>query len=471
MFVCGPLLTCRHSLHPPIDENHKIIVAQDKKTKGKEKPRFLRAPKGMHDVLPSEQPYWERIEKVAYDLAEFYGFGRIETPILEFVDLFKRTAGEETDLVQKEMFVLHTKGRSDLALRPEGTAPIARAYLEHNLGRITQPQKLFYLGPMFRHESPQLGRYRQFTQVGFEIMGGPNDPIYDAQTILLFERLLEALRIKSIVLKINSIGCRVCRPLYKRQLQIYYRNHQRELCPDCERRLKTNPLRLLDCKNESCQKLKERAPNFFDKLCTICSRHLKAVLEYLDELQISYSLSNELVRGLDYYNRTVFEFYVEGPGAGIGALPGGGRYDYLMEMLGGRLTPAVGGAVSFERLIAVMKLQEVKLPAKNGKKVFVAHVGELAKKKSIKLIEELRASGISVHEALAKESLKAQLKTADRERIILALIFGQKEIYEENIIIRDLRTGLQEAVSLTKLVPEIKKRLKQDSAHIVHNHE
>lgn len=422
----------------------------------------MRAPKGMHDVLPIDQPYWERMGKTVRDLAQTYGFNRIDTPILEFVELFKRTAGEETDLVQKEMFLVPSKSGT-LALRPEGTASVARAYLEHNLGRQQQPQKLFYEGPMFRHENPQLGRYRQFTHIGFEIIGGPNDPLADAQIILIFQRLLEALRIKNIVLKMNSIGCRVCQPLYKRQLQNYYKHHEEELCVDCERRLKTNPLRLLDCKVPSCQPFKEKAPNFLDKICVVCSRHLKGVFEYLDELGIPYLLSNTLVRGLDYYSRTVFEFSVEGPGAELGALPAGGRYDYLLELLGGRLTPAVGGAASVERLIGAMKMQDVKLPTRTVRKVFFAHVGELAKKKSLTLIEELRSSGIPVIEALVRDSLKAQLKLADREGATLALIYGQKEIYEKAVIIRDLQTGLQESVPSDRMVAEIKKRWHQNN--------
>jgi histidyl-tRNA synthetase len=358
------------------------------------------------------------------------------------------------------MYVLKTKGGSLLALRPENTAGIARAYIEHHLSRMSQPQKLYYEGPFFRHDNPQAGRFRQFHQVGFEILGGTNDPIYDAQVILIAQRLLEELKIKNINLKINSIGCKVCRPLYKRQLQNYYKNHEKGLCPDCTRRFKTNILRLLDCKKESCGELKSGAPNILDKLCVSCSNHLKAVLEYLDELSISYNLDNQLVRGLDYYNRTVFEFFVEGPGAEAGALPAGGRYDYLIEMLGGRLTPAVGFACGIERLIYAMKAQQVKLPARLQKKVFLIHVGELAKKKSFSLIERLRAAGILVKEALGRQSLKAQLKAADREGADLALILGQKEIFEDNIIIRDLKNSLQEIVPLSKIVEEIKKRLK-----------
>lgn len=411
----------------------------------------------MHDVLPSEQPYWERIESVASELARLYHFQKIDTPILEQADLFTRASGEGTDVAEKEMYTLKTKGGEILALRPEFTAAVVRSYLEHSLSRSGQPQKLYQFGPLFRHDKPQLGRLRQFTQIGFEMMGGPNDPIHDAQIILIAAHLLEELKIKDIVLKINSIGCRVCRPVYKKQLQNYYRNHEKELCGDCVRRLKINPLRLLDCKNPDCEKLKAKAPNFLDKLCVNCSHHLKGVLEYLDELKISYVIDNNLVRGFDYYTKTVFEIFADGPGNEVGALPGGGRYDYLIELLGGYLTPAVGFACGVERLIAVMKAKNIELPRRSTKRVFVVHAGENAKKKALGLIKVLHGAGIPISEALSKESLKAQLKAADKDKSMLALILGQKEIYENSVILRDLRTGLQESVSLDRIVDEIKK--------------
>jgi len=429
-----------------------------KKISGVEASGF-QAPKGMRDVLPQDQPWWEKIEKVVKDLAEFYNFQKIETPILEQASLFQRTVGDDTDIVQKEMYSFKTKGGDFLALRPEGTAGIVRAYIEHGLGSIGQPQKLFYLGQFFRHENPQAGRLRQFHQAGFEIIGSVNDSIYDAQVIMVFDRLLSALKIKGVVLKINSIGCKICRPNYKRQLVNYYKRYERELCESCQRRLKTNPLRLLDCKNETCVLFKEKAPNFFDKICANCGRHLRAVLGYLDEVKISYNLDNLLVRGLDYYNQTVFEFFAEGSKAG--ALSAGGRYDYLAELIGRKAVPAIGGAVGIERLFAVMKEQDVKLAAKTQKRVFLIHVGELAKKKSLNIIEELRESGILVAEALGKESVSAQLKVANKQGNQLAVIFGQKEIFEGSVILRDLRTGLQEAVILDKMVPEIQKRFKE----------
>jgi len=421
--------------------------------------KHFQAPRGMHDRLPASAPYWDRIESAATDLAREYGFGRIETPVLEYADLYRKTTGEESDIVEKEMYLVRTKGGDTFALRPEYTPGVCRAYLENGMSRLGQPQKLFYFGPVFRHDRPQLGRFRQFTQIGFETIGGQNDPVYDAEIIAIACDLLVALKIKNTTLKVNSVGCRICRPIYKKQLQNYYKNHEKELCPDCVRRLKANPLRLLDCKESACVVLKEKAPNFLDKLCVVCSGHFKSVLEYLDEAKIPYALDNTLVRGLDYYSRTVFEIAADGPEAEIGSMIGGGRYDYLMEMIGGHTTPALGFASGVERLIAVMKARAIEFPARNGRRVFLAHAGEMAKKKAFALIRELRADGLNVVEALAKESLSAQLKVANKEGIGLALILGQKEIYEESVILRDLKNGAQEAVSLTKIVAEIKKRL------------
>ncbi len=430
------------------------------KTEKKEKRDSFQAPRGMHDLMPADEAYWEKIEGVTKSLARAYSFGRLEPPILEFADLYSKTSGEESDVVQKEMYILRTKGGDTLALRPEYTPGICRAYLEHSMGRMGQPQKLYYFGPVFRHDRPQLGRFRQFSQLGFEVIGGVNDPIYDAEIISMFWELLLELKIKNSSLKINSIGCRVCRPIYKKQLQAYYRNHEKELCEDCVKRMKENPLKLFDCKVLQCQPFKEKAPNFLDKLCSMCMAHFKAVLEYMEEIGVTYEIDHHLVRGLDYYNRTVFEIFADGKEAEIGALAGGGRYDYLMEMIGGHLTPALGGAAGVERIIAVMRAREIVPNGRAQKKVFLTHAGDTAKKKAFSLLHDLRKAGISVSESLAKESLNGQLRSADKEGIGLALILGQKEIYEQSIIIRDLRTGLQESVLLEKLVDEIKKRLK-----------
>jgi histidyl-tRNA synthetase len=392
---------------------------------------------------------------------------------LEFAELYNKTSGEESDVVQKEMYTLKTKGGDFLALRPEYTPGIARAYMQNGLSRAAQPQKLIAMGPIFRHERPQLGRARQFTQIDLEVLGGTSDPMYDAEVIAMFYDLVTAIKIKNPTVKLNSIGDRVCRPVYKKQLTAYYKAHEGELCEDCKRRLDANPLRLLDCKEAGCAELKAGAPNFLDKLCAACSNHFKEVLEYLDEIKIPYSLEPHLVRGLDYYSRTVFEIYAEGAEEEIGALAAGGRYDYLMETIGGHVTPAVGGASGVERLIAVMRAREVAeggtggagsrrsadKAAASAKKVFLAHAGNMAKKKAFLLLQNLREKGIAVSESLSKESLAAQLKAANKEGITIALILGQKEIYENSVIIRDLTNGIQEAVSLDKLPEELKRRL------------
>ncbi len=437
----------------------KSLKSSKKKIIKKEKKILFQSPKGMHDILPNDQPYWEKIRKVGREIADFYNFSRIDTPILEMSEIFEHSIGEATDIVEKQMFSLRTKGGDRLALRPEGTAPIIRAYLQHGLSRTGQPLKLYYNGPMFRYEKPQAGRYRQFHQIGFEIIGSDDDPIFDAQTILIAYQLIKELKIKDLTIQINSIGCKNCRPTYQRKLQNYYNKlGPGKICGDCRRRLTTNPLRLLDCKEANCAAVRERAPILLDNLCQSCNNHFKATLEFIDELKLPYNLNNFLVRGLDYYNRTVFEIFAEGIDA---ALASGGRYDYLAEMLGGRKTAAVGSGLGVERLVELMKNKGLAgLPVKSKPKAFLIYIGEQAKKQSLGLIEEFRKSGIKVTESLGRDSLKSQLRIADKEEATLSLILGQKEVFEESIIIRDMRSGAQETVPFGKVVEEVRKRLK-----------
>lgn len=415
---------------------------------------MLQSVKGMRDILPADQPWWDWIREEVGKLADYYNFGRIDTPILEKAELFEKTVGEATDIVEKQMFFVKS-AKDRLVLRPENTAAVARAYIEHGLSRLPQPARLYYIGPMFRHEQPQEGRFRQFHQVGFEMLGGEGDPVYDAQTILIFYRLLERLKITDLNIQINTIGCRTCRPIYRKRLVDYYKS--KGVCRDCRRRLSINPFRLLDCKGEKCEEIKKEAPIILDNICDGCDCHFRTILEYLEQIGLPYVLNNYLARGLDYYNRTVFEIFTKESTA----LVGGGRYDYLVEMLGGPATPAIGGAAGLERWIAVMKSQEIKLPpAKTRPKVFLIHIGNLAKKRGLILLEELRGAGIKTDEALGRASLRAQLKQADRERAKVALIFGQKEAFEDTIIIRDMNTGSQETVPLEKMVNAVKRKLK-----------
>ncbi len=418
--------------------------------------------KGMHDVLPADSLIQDKACKVAKEILDFYNFLPISTPIIESLGLYARTTGESSDIVEKQMFTLKSRGSEQLALRPEFTPGICRAYMEHGMSHMPHPVKLFTVGPLFRYEQPQAGRLRQFHQINAEVFSTENDPIYDAQIILSFYRILEELKIKNVVIDVNSIGDKTCRPNYKKALTAYYKPKEKQLCADCKRRLLVNPLRLLDCKEEQCQPFKENAPTTLDHLCSPCKKHFKEVLEYLDNLALPYTLNNFLVRGLDYYSKTVFEFKIQ-PAEGeehlAFALGGGGRYDYLVEELGGKSTAAVGGALGLERILEVLKHRKLLPAARSKEKVFLIHIGDLAKKKSLCLIETLRQAHIGVIESLGKESLGAQLRAADKAESPLALIFGQKEAYEESIIIRDMKTGAQEMVPLTKLAEMIKRKL------------
>lgn len=418
------------------------------------KKALLQSVKGMRDILPQDQPLWERLRKVTRDLGEEYNCMRIDTPLVEKAELFERGIGMATDVVEKQMYAIKTKEDERLVLRPECTASVARAYIEHGLSHLIQPVKLYYIGPMYRHEQPQEGRQREFYQVGFEIMGGESDPVYDAQIITIAHRFLEEMKLGKLTIHINSIGCKQCRPFYRKKLVDYYKNQP--ACKTCKRRIVINPLRVLDCKEEKCQDIKKGAPAMLDSLCVACRAHFKLTLEYLDELKLPYLLNNYLVRGLDYYSRTVFEITTEGVD---GALAGGGRYDYLLEMMGAKSVPAVGVALGCERIVAALKKHAIVFSARSKPKLFFIHIGDLAKKKSLSLIENLRRNGIHVEESLGKDSLKGQLTAADKKGAAFALIFGQMEAFEESIIIRDLATGVQETVLLAKLVEAVKKRI------------
>lgn len=421
----------------------------------------FQTPTGMHDIFAQEWSYYEKIYGVVKDIAEFYNFQRIETPILENADLFLRGIGFATDIVQKEMFTLKTKGGDFLALRPEGTAPIARAFIQQGMQNLPQPVKLWYFGPFFRLERPQAGRQRQFWQFGFEILGDKSSAL-DAQIIQVFFNILKELKLKEIIIKINSIGDSACRPYYKKLLTSYLKSRSESLCGNCKKRLKQNVLRILDCKEEKCQRIISEAPQMVDHLCEECRTHFKEVLEFLDELNLPYRLETKLVRGLDYYTKTVFEIFEESEkGKEIGALVGGGRYDNLVKLLGGETTPAVGGAAGIERLIALLKERGLRLPKEKKADIFLAQLGPLAKRKALLLLEEFRKNGILVAESLGRDSLKAQLRVADKLQVRYCLILGQKEAVENSIIIRDMLSGKQILIKLDKLIPELKKQIKK----------
>jgi len=426
------------------------------------KPKFQK-PVGMRDILPHEQKYFKEIYNVTEEVADFYGFGKIETPILEDEDLFTKGTGVATDLVQKEMYVLKTKGGDFLALRPEGTPPIVRAYIEHGMSSWPQPVKLYYIGPFFRHERPQAGRYRQFWQFGFEMLG-EKSPIADAQIIQIFYGILSDIGIKNVSVEINSIGDKECRASYRRALVKHLKANASSLCVNCKRKTRENPLRVLDCKEEKCQAVKNNAPQMVDYLCLECKGHFKKVLEYLDEIEIPYILEPHLVRGLDYYTRTVFEFSIpdeDDPGKKAPALGGGGRYDYLVRQLGGRDTPAVGAAFGVDRIVRALKNSGLGAVKSRKDKVFLAQLGDQAKRKSLKLAEEFRKTKISIGESFGRDSLKGQLARASRIGAKYTIIIGQQETLDGTAIIRNMEKGTQETVRMEEVVGNIKKRLRE----------
>jgi len=437
--------------------------------KMKERPQLV---KGMKDILPADQSYWEHIRATIRLITGLYSFERIDTPIVEDVSLFTHGIGKQTDIVEKEMYAFDDQGGQHLALRPEFTAGIARAYIEHGMTVWPQPVKLYAIGPLFRHDKPQEGRYRQHNQVSCEIIGEAK-PAADAQLIFLGYKFLRTLGLTPQV-HVNSIGCLQCRGAFKEQLVDYYRNKRSALCEDCKRRLTKNPLRVLDCKNETCQELKGKAPHVVDSLCELCQAHFMGVLDFLDELDIPYQHNPYLVRGLDYYTRTVFEFYAlkeessdeqeeERKTAPI-ALGGGGRYDNIIEMFGGQSTPAVGMGLGIERIVLAIKAVEnasgVSLvPSKKPIDIFVAQLGEQAKRKAMILFEDLISEGFSVTECFTKDSLKAQLEIANKLGVKLSLILGQQELIDGTIIIRNMEGGEQEVVDRKKLVTILHKKL------------
>jgi len=419
----------------------------------------IQTPRGAHDILPEEQKYWDKVYSIASQVLPSYGFRRIDVPVFEDARLYLRGTGQSTDIVQKEMYTFK-KGDAELfALRPEFTPSIVRAYIEHGMKNQPQPVKLYTTGMLFRHDKPQAGRFRQFHQIDWEIIGDEG-AVSDVQVIQTFISILKKLNLKKYTLYINSIGCPICVPKYKKALVNYYRQHLKDVCPDCNRRFKENPLRLLDCKNSKCEHLVSKAPQTLDFLCDDCHKHFKEVLEFLDDLEIPYQLNPQLVRGLDYYTRTVFEFYEESKeNSSQGALMGGGRYDNMVEMFKGRPTPAVGAAAGIERLINIVRKQDVKVIEREKPKVFLIQLGDMGKKKCLRLFEEFQSKGIKAGEAFSKESIKSQLKVADREGAEWALIMGQREALENTIIIKDMKTGAQETIAVERAVNEIKKRL------------
>ena len=428
----------------------------------KSKTRAVQLLRGMKDTLPDEERYWRFLHDRVASMAQRFGFRRIDTPILESSSLYLRTTGEGSDIVAKEMYVFEDPGGDKVALRPEGTPGVARAYIEHGMMSLPQPVKLFYTGPMFRHDRPQAGRFRQHNQFGFEVIGDPS-PVIDAELIMMLYSFYASINLP-VQIDINSIGCSTCRPKYVKKLTAYLQDHKKLFDADDQRRLLKNPLRILDSKDPNLAEILAAAPQTVDNLCDECKEHFVQVLEYLDEMDVDYNLNARIVRGLDYYSRTTWEVVDKTKGAGQDALGGGGRYDELLHTLGARAkTPAIGFACGMERTITKLRAYDIAVPALPKPDIYIAQLGKEAKKKALKLFMQLNEQGYAVGENFSKDGLKYQLEQADKLAVKYALIIGQREIVDGTVLIRDMENGNQETVDFGKAVSEVIKRLQAQS--------
>jgi histidyl-tRNA synthetase len=402
--------------------------------------------RGFNDVLPDKVKRWHHVEERARTIFELYGFSEIRTPVVEFTEIFARSLGTTSDIVEKEMYTFKDRDGSSITLRPEGTAGVVRAFIEHSMYAQSPITKLYYTGMMFRHERPQKGRYRGFYQIGAELFGS-KEPIADAEIITMLWRFFESIGISDFLrLEISSLGDENCRPSYKQKLVEYFMPRRNKLCPDCQRRLHVNPLRILDCKNENCKEISQHAPVMLDNLCSECREHFESARETLSIIGTPYVLNPRIVRGLDYYTRTVFEVTTDELGA-QNAVGAGGRYDRLVEELEGPSTPAIGFAVGMERIIL---LHEKKFPEGFRKEadVFIAYLGNQAKKESSILAYELRKNGVFTEMDYEDKSLKSQLKRADRLGVKYAIIIGEEELRRGKVKVRDMRKSTEEEMSL-----------------------
>ena len=398
-------------------------------------------PRGTYDILPDQSWKWQKVQSVFREVAAAFGFEEIVTPVFEQSELFERSSGESSDVVQKEMYrFTDRKGRS-LALRPEGTAPVVRSYVENHLEQKSWLTKLYYLGPMFRYDRPQAGRYRQFYQYGIELIGS-NDPYYDAEVIALQDAFLRRLGLTDIRLEINSVGCPDCNKDYEEALQEYFRPHLPELCPDCQKRFDVKPKRLLDCKVASCKMIAAGAPSQFSYLDAKCSEHFGQVCNFLDLLKVHYTINHKIVRGLDYYTNTAFEFVNDALGA-QDTIAGGGRYNGLIAQIGGKETPAIGFAGGFERLLLSLEKAGISLGEGIKPSVFVIAMGEEAVRKAAGITHKIRKSGLCCAFNPVRTKLKNELKAASDAKAPYAIIIGDSELEQGVFILKDLVSGQQ----------------------------
>ncbi len=417
----------------------------------------IKAIRGFNDVLPEEIGKWQFVEKVAGEVFGGFGFSEIRIPILERTELFSRGIGEATDIVEKEMYTFVDRNGNSLTLRPEATASMARAYLEHQMYSFDPVAKLYCVGPMFRYERPQKGRFRQFYQIDAEVFGVGN-PMVDAEVIIMLIHFLGKVGLKNLELQINTLGCRECRPRYREELKKFFAGKSFQLCEDCQRRLNSNPLRIFDCKVESCKEAIADAPKVTDFICEECQKHFDQVKSYLSMAGLTYILNPRMVRGLDYYTRTAFEVVSYGLGA-QNAVTGGGRYDNLFQEIGGLDIPGIGFAIGVERLISLLPKERgfIRYPH-----LFVAAIGEESYKKAYQLINQLHLEGLWAELDYEGKSLKSQMRRADKLKARYALILGEEELKKGRAILRNMMDKSQEEIPIDDLLTALKGKIPRD---------
>ena len=415
----------------------------------------MQALKGTHDILPEEVYKWDYMEGVIRDVCARYGYKEIRTPIIEATELFQRGIGDTTDVVTKEMYTFTDRGNRSVTLRPENTASAVRAYLEHKMYGDQQVHKMFYIGSMFRYDRPQAGRYREFHQFGLEVLGA-SSPLADAEVIAMACEIFHKLGLRDLDLHLNSIGDKNCRPAYRQKLIEFFEGKKDQLCDDCRERLYKNPLRILDCKEEGCKKASVGAPEITDYLCDACHAKFEAVKHYLDGLGISYTVDPRLVRGLDYYTNTAFEIQYPPLGA-QSAVCGGGRYDGLVEEIGGPSTPGIGFAIGLERLLLALEMQNLIPAPKSQKRVYIAALGEDAVAEGFKIQEELRGLGVLTDMDLQGRSLKGQMKQAGKLDSQFTVIIGSNELEKGAAAVKNMADGTQEDIPFAEVAGYISK--------------
>lgn len=411
---------------------------------------ITKAIKGTKDVLPSEVYKNQYIEATCLTVAENFGYKEMRTPVFEHTELFQRGVGDTTDVVQKEMYTFDDKGGRSITLRPEGTAGAARSFLENGLSNEALPQKICYLTSCYRYEKPQAGRLREFHQFGIECFGATS-PLADAEMIALAKQIFDELGVKDLHLELNSIGCPTCRAEYHKALKEYFASRVDELCDTCRDRLDRNPMRILDCKSPVCSEIAKDAPVVLDYLCDECKEHFEKTKSYLDAMNIEYIVNPQIVRGLDYYTKTVFEFVADSIGA-QGTVCGGGRYDGLIEELGGQHTPSLGFAMGLERLQLVMEAQSCEFPEPSRPDLFIVAMGDKATLKAVEIAKDMRDEGYSVVYDLNGRSLRAQMKYADKINAKYNVVIGDNEVDTKSAVLKDMATGEQSDISLETFV-------------------